>query len=79
VIVCDRTWKRDGQPVAAAFTIEISGPEMEEEYHLSLTEVELVRSFLNEPTLWVKKTPGGKVRQILSLKDKEKPSVKASS
>lgn len=71
--VCDRTWKRDGQPVDAVVTVIFAGPELEEEWHLSSAESDLVRSFISEPAKWQKKTTKGKVRDILSLKDKVKP------
>lgn len=68
--VCDRTWARDGQPVPSTVTVTLVGPELEEEYHLTMAEAELVRSFINEPSLWAKKGAGDKVREILSLKGK---------
>ncbi len=71
MLICDRTWSRDGQPKAASVTVVFAGPELEEEYHLSSTEAELVRSFINEPSLWQPKTVKSKVRNILSLKDKK--------
>ena len=70
--VCDRCWKRDAHPVPATVAVVFAGPEVEEEYHLSQSEAELVRSFINEPSLWAKKGAKDKVREILSLKDKRK-------
>lgn len=72
MIICDRCWKRDGQPVAAAVHIVLAGPELEEEYNLSAAEAELVRNFINNPSLWCRKSEQGKVREILSLKAKAK-------
>jgi hypothetical protein len=76
--ICDRTWKRDGQPVMACVTVVFAGPELEEEWHLSAQESDLVRSFISEPAKWERKTSKGKVRDILSLKDKAKPKGKPS-
>ncbi len=79
MLICDRTWVRDAQPVNAPVTLIITGPELEEEIHLSLAEVELVRSFIHEPSQWQKKSTKGKVRQILSLKGKGKPPLNNSA
>ncbi len=68
--ICDRCWRRDGQPVIASVTVVFAGPELEEEYHLSASEADEVRSFINEPTQW-KRATKGKVREILSLKNKK--------
>lgn len=76
MLICDRTWKRDGQPKDAKVTIVFAGPELEEEYHLCVSEAELVRSFINEPSQWTR-PPKGKVRDILSLKDKTKRKAKS--
>jgi len=70
MLVCDRTWKRDGQPKDAAVSVVFAGVELEEEYHLCSAEADLVRSFINEPSKWQRKTAKGSVRDILSLKDK---------
>jgi len=70
MLICDRTWKRDGQPVQAAVSLIFAGPEIEEEWHLSVAESDLVRSFISDPSLWQRKTDKGKVREILSLKGK---------
>ena len=77
--ICDRTWKRDGQPVPAPVTVIFAGPELEEEWHLSQTESDLVRSFIAEPAKWQRKTAKGKVRQILSLKGKPKKAPSNNS
>ena len=69
--ICDRTWKRDGQPILAVVSVIFAGPELEEEWHLSAKESDLVRSFITEPSLWQKTTGKGKVRNILSLKGKK--------
>ena len=50
--ICDRTWRRDGQPVIAPIMVAIEGAEIDEVYHLSATEAEALRSFLNEPRAW---------------------------
>ena len=71
--ICDRTWKRDGQPVQSSVTVIFAGPELEEEWHLCPKESDLVRSFISEPSKWQKKTGKGKVRDILSLGGKGKP------
>jgi hypothetical protein len=71
--ICDRCWKRDGQPVIASVTVVFAGPELEEEWHLCPAESDLVRSFISEPAQWQRKVTKGKVREILSLKGKGKP------
>ena len=71
--ICDRTWKRDGQPVPATVHVVISGPELDEEWHLSEKESDAVRHFIANPTLWERTTPSKKRgSNILGLKDKAK-------
>jgi len=70
MLICDRTWKKTGAPAEGVCALIITGPDMEEEYHLTMAECEEVRSFINEPSQWEKKGPGDKVREILRLKDK---------
>lgn len=46
MIICDRTWKRDGTAVQAQHTIVLDD---DERVHLSETEYEKVRGFIYDP------------------------------
>ena len=66
MLLCDRTWYREGVPVEATTVITFNGPEIEEEYHLCEKEMALVREFIINPKKWAR----GKAK-ILRLKDNQ--------
>ena len=69
--VCDRTWNRDGQPVAATVQVQIESATVLEVYHLCEEELEALRIFLNDPGAWRLK-PGpkpGSSRKVTRLED----------
>jgi len=66
--ICDRSWKRDGQPVLATTEITLQGVDVEEVYQLCAAEVAALRSFLNEPHKWQETPPRkGASRKVLRL------------